>query len=180
MLGGAGYAIYDSSLTHAIQVSVPLFCSALFVACLFCHGELAERKPAVQHLTSFYMIIALGGALGAVCVGLLAPHVLSGVYELPIVLLLTTLLGAILLWQDGWGARLFRASMSAAMVAVVVFNVRSTEKDAIVMARNFYGALRVQQSPPGAAHPYRILFHGRIKHGAQFLDAPENLEPTTY
>ncbi len=65
-LGAAGYAIYDSSITHAIQISVPLFCSALFVVCFFCHGELVQRKPAVRYLTSFYLTIALGGALGAV------------------------------------------------------------------------------------------------------------------
>ena len=98
-LGTAGYAIYDSSITHAIQISVPLFCTALFVVCLFCHGELVQRKPVVRYLTSFYLIIALGGALGAVCIGLLAPHILSGIFELPIVLLLTAILASAVLWQ---------------------------------------------------------------------------------
>jgi hypothetical protein len=179
-LGCAGYAIHDSSITHAIQISVPLFCGALFVACLFCHGELVRRKPPVRYLTSFYLTIALGGALGAVCVGLLAPHILSGVYELPFILLLIAVLGAIVLWHEGWSARIFWAGMSIAMGAVLVMNIRATREDSIAMMRNFYGALRIQEFKTGLQLPYRSLVHGTIQHGAQYLSFPENRNPTTY
>jgi hypothetical protein len=179
-LGCAGSAIYDSSITHAIQISVPLFCAALFVVCLFCHGELVQRKPAVHYLTSFYLTIALGGALGAVCVGLLAPHILSGVYELPIVLLLAAILGGVVLWQEGWLARIFWLGVSGAMCAVLVWNVRTTSEDTVAMMRNFYGALRIQDFKVGRALPYRSLVHGTIQHGAQYLTFPENRNPTTY
>ncbi len=179
-LGCAGYAIYDSTITHAIQISVPLFCSVLFVVCLFCHGEIAQRKPAVGYLTSFYLIIALGGALGAVCVGLLAPHVLSGVYELPIVLLLGAVLGAVVLWHEGWSARIFWAAVTTAMGVVLAWNVRTTRQDTVAMMRNFYGALRVQEFTIGRLLPYRSLLHGTIQHGAQYLAFPENRNPTTY
>jgi hypothetical protein len=179
-LGCAGYAIHDSSITHAIQISVPLFCGALFVACLFCHGELVQRKPPVRYLTSFYLTMALGGALGAVCVGLLAPHILSGVYELPIILLLTAVLGAIVLWHEGWSARIFWAGMSIAMGAVLVMNIRATREDTVAMMRNFYGTLRIQEFKIGLQLPYRSLVHGTIQHGAQYLSFPENRNPTTY
>jgi hypothetical protein len=179
-LGCAGYALYDSSIAHAIQISVPLFCLALLIVCLFCHGEIVQRRPAVRYLTSFYLLIALGGALGAACVGLLAPHVLSGVYELPIVLLLAALLGVVVLWHEGWSARLFWASVTAAMCAVLVLNVRSTRLDTVAMFRNFYGALRIQEFRVGLRLPYRTLLHGTIQHGAQYLSFPENRNPTTY
>ena len=180
VLGAAGYAVYDSSITHAIQISVPLFCSALFVVCLFCHGELVQRKPVVHYLTSFYLIIALGGAVGAVCVGLLAPHLLSGIYELPIVLLMGALLASIVLWQEGWSARIFWPAVSGAMVAVLVLHIRSTREDTVAMMRNFYGTLRVQEFKAGRILPYRSLVHGTIQHGAQYLSFPENRNPTTY
>jgi hypothetical protein len=179
-LGAAGYAIYDSSITHAIQISVPLFCSALFVVCFFCHGELVQRKPAVRYLTSFYLTIALGGALGAVCVGLLAPHVLSGIYELPIVLLLAAILASVVLWRDGWSARIFWACVTISMGAVLVYNVRTMREDTVAMMRNFYGALRIQEFKTGLKLPYRSLVHGTIEHGAQYLSFPENRNPTTY
>ena len=174
-LGTAGYAIYDTSATHPLQISVPVFCGALLVFCLFCHGELALRKPATRYLTTFYLTIALGGAIGAIGIGLIAPHVLSGVYELPIALMLTAFL-----WHEGWQARIFWAAIGLALAAVLVQNVRSTEENSLVMVRNFYGALRVQESPPGAKKPYRTLLNGKIKHGDQFLSAPESLQPTTY
>jgi hypothetical protein len=179
-LGCAGYAIYDSSITHAVQISVPLFCSALFVVCLFCHGELAQRKPAVRHLTSFYLIIALGGALGAVCVGLLAPHIFYGIYELPAGLLLASFLGTVVLWHEGWSARIFWAAVTAAMGVVLVSNIRTTRQDTVAMMRNFYGALRIQEFKVGLQLPYRSLLHGTIQHGAQYLTFPENRNPTTY
>jgi hypothetical protein len=179
-LGTAGYAIYDSSITHAIQISVPLFCSALFVVCLFCHGELVQRKPAVRYLTSFYLILSLGGALGAVCVGLLAPHILSGIFELPIVLLLGAALAAVVLWREGWSARLFWACVTACMCAVLIVNVRTMRESTVAMMRNFYGALRIQEFKIGLQLPYRSLVNGTIEHGAQYLAFPENRNPTTY
>ena len=179
-LGAAGYAIYDSSITHAIQISVPLFCSALFVVCFFCHGELVQRKPSVRYLTSFYLTIALGGALGAVCVGLLAPHILSGIYELPIVLLLTAILASVVLWREGWSARIFWACVTVSMGAVLVYNVRTMRESTVAMMRNFYGALRIQEFKTGLKLPYRSLVHGTIEHGAQYLSFPENRNPTTY
>ena len=179
-LGTAGYAIYDSSITHAIQISVPLFCSALFVVCLFCHGELVQRKPAARYLTSFYLFVALGGALGAVSVGLLAPHILSGIYELPIVLVLAAFLATVVLWLEGWSARIFWASIAVAMCAALVFNIRTTRQDAVRMMRDFYGALRIQEFKAGRLLAYRTLLHGTIQHGAQYLSFPENRNPTTY
>jgi hypothetical protein len=179
-LGTAGYATYDSSVTHAVQISVPLFCFALFVVCFFCHGELVQRKPDVRYLTSFYLLIALGGAIGAVCVGLLVPHVLSGIYELPIVLLFAALLATVVLWHEGWSARVFWPAVSVAMVVVLVLNIRSTREDTVAMMRNFYGALRIQEFKAGLILPYRSLVHGTIQHGAQYLSFPENRNPTTY
>jgi len=178
MLGGAGYAVYDSSLTQAIQIGVPLFCGVLFVVCLFCHGELVQRKPAAHYLTSFYLVIALGGALGAMCVGLLAPHILPGVYELPIVLLLSAMLGVVVHWHEGWGARIFWPSLAVVMCGVLVSNIRTTREGTVTMRRNFYGAIRIEQA--GSLMPYRSLVHGGIQHGAQFLSWPENRNPTTY
>jgi SAM-dependent methyltransferase len=179
-LGAAGYAIYDSSISHAIQISVPLFCTALFVVCLFCHGELVQRKPAVRYLTSFYLTLALGGSIGAICVGLLAPHVLSGIFELPIVLLLAALLATVVLWREGWSARLFWACVTACMCAVLVVNVRTMRDGTVAMMRNFYGALRIQEFKAGLQLPYRSLVNGTIEHGAQYLAFPENRNPTTY
>jgi MFS family permease len=76
-----------------LQLAAPLYLVGLFVACMVCHGELARLKPDPAHLTRFYLMISLGGALGAVLVAIVAPLALAGYFELGIALVA---LGAIL------------------------------------------------------------------------------------
>jgi len=179
-LGSWGYAVQESSVTESIQVSVPLFSVGLFICCLFCHGELAARRPAARHLTSFYLMVSLGGALGATFVGLLAPHIFSAIYELPLALILTAFLAAVVLWSEGWMMRVLWVGAVIAMFVVFVRNVRSYEKDRIVTVRSFYGALRVKEFRDWLKQPYHTLYNGTIEHGAQFVNPPMSLQPTTY
>jgi len=48
-------------------------CSAFFATALVCHGELAKDRPSVKHLTEFYLMMSVGGMLGGVFNGLIAP-----------------------------------------------------------------------------------------------------------
>ncbi len=57
---------------------------ALFVLALSCHGELYARRPAPSRLTEFYLWTSLGGVIGGVFAGLLAPYLFSRTYEYPI------------------------------------------------------------------------------------------------
>ncbi len=66
----AFYLSVHFSLVTLEMVIVPLL---LFVACMICHGELVRLKPAVQRLTSFYLAISAGGALGGMFVAIAAP-----------------------------------------------------------------------------------------------------------
>ena len=179
-LGSLGYAIYDPAYTESVQVSVPIFCVGLFFCCWFCHGELALRRPAPRYATSFYLMISLGGALGAIFVGLAAPHMFTAIYELPLALIFTALLAVATLWPQGWLIRIFWVAAAASMAFVLVRNVRGYEKDTIVRVRSFYGALRVRQFTNWLKEPYRTLYHGKIEHGAQYVNPPSSLLPTTY
>ena len=71
-----------------LRWAVPLFAAGLFVACMFCHGELARAKPDPRHLTLYYLMISVGGAIGGVAVAMGAPQLLSGYYEMQIALVL--------------------------------------------------------------------------------------------
>jgi hypothetical protein len=179
-LGAMGYAVYDWRSVDAIQVSVPLFCVGLFVACMFCHGELNRLRPSENRLTSFYLMLSLGGALGAIFVGLIVPHVFDGLYEFPVILVLTAILALVTFWSGGWSARALWACVSVAMVIVLSINVRDFKRNSMVMARNFYGALRVKQTSEFGDHQARVLYHGTIRHGAQYLLLPWRKQPTTY
>jgi hypothetical protein len=179
-LGSLGYAIYEPMYTESVQVSVPVFCVGLFLCCWFCHGELALRRPAPRYATSFYLMISLGGALGAIFVGIAAPHLFTSIYELPLALVFTALLAIAALWPQGWLIRLFWTVAAASMVFVLVRNVREYDANTMVRVRSFYGALRVRQFTNWLKEPYRTLYNGRIEHGAQYVNPPSSLLPTTY
>lgn len=179
-LGAMGYVLYDARGLSAIQVSVPLFCIGLFACCMFCHGELNRLRPSEAYLTLFYLMLSLGAALGAVFVGLIAPHIFDNLYEFPLTLLFTAVLALLTFWSGGWSARALWSCVTVAMAIVLVMNVRSYQRNSFVMVRNFYGALRVTTTSEFGGHKARVLFHGTIRHGAQYELLPWRKQPTTY
>jgi hypothetical protein len=179
-LGMLGYAIYTIDAIEAIQISIPIFLLGLFACCMFCHGELNRLRPESSGLTGFYLVIAAGGAAGAIFVGLIAPQIFSGVYELPLTLFLTAALAAALTWLEGnWPVRLLWVAMSAAIAVVFAKNVHDYRAGALSLRRSFYGSLRVVESRAGP-HQNRTLYHGTIEHGTQFLLPPLRSRPTSY
>ena len=155
------------------------FCVALFFLCLFLHRELYERRPATPHLTSFYLYVAAGGALGSVLVAIVAPLVSPGNYDVAIGLLLTAALGLVATWR---GARLVRVVWAALLLDGVALVGSQVEADlgAIARVRNFYGTVRVTHAhePPKAA--VRSLYHGLIVHGRQIVHSEFRRLPVTY
>lgn len=65
---------------------------AFFATAMVCHGELIRTRPAVQHVTEFYLWLSAGGLLGGVFNALLAPLAFSLPLEYPLVLVLACLL----------------------------------------------------------------------------------------
>ncbi len=180
-LGILGYAIYNINSLIAIQVSLPIFLGGLFICCLFCHGELNRLRPHSKDLTGFYLLIAAGGAAGAVFVGLVAPAIFKGIYELPIALVFTALLALATAWPDrNLAATVLWVAVTACMIAVAVANVKAYRENSLSLRRSFYGSLRVIQTPHAGPDQQRILFHGTIEHGSEFLLPPRRLRPTTY
>ncbi len=91
MLAGPGVKIYTQ---------VGIYCAALFVFVMVCHGELYRLRPHPRHLTAFYLMLSLGGALGGIFVGLVAPNVFDQYYELHACLLLTPALVLYAFYRD--------------------------------------------------------------------------------
>jgi SAM-dependent methyltransferase len=180
-LGVMGWTVADPKLTHELTLQIGVFCAGLFVACMFCHGELVRLKPAPRFLTRFYLMISLGGAVGAVLVGIIAPLVLPAHFELALGLVGASLL---LAWQV---RRMHPVYLTLAAVAVLatigtgVWSVRQFYDDVIVSKRNFYGVLRVTEWGQDEPEEHRrSLIHGQILHGQQFQAADLKGVPTTY
>lgn len=72
----------------------------LFAFCMTCHGELVGLKPHSRHLTFYYLVIALGGALGGVFVGLAAPLLFTSFWEFNIMATVSWVVLAIVFARD--------------------------------------------------------------------------------
>jgi protein-L-isoaspartate O-methyltransferase len=70
---------------------VAIHALAFFVFALVCHGELARRRPAAQHLTAFYMWMSAGGMIGGLSAGLIAPNLFNWIAEYPLLIVLALL-----------------------------------------------------------------------------------------
>ncbi len=97
-LPALAYEISGRGDLSNLKVAVAFFCSVLFVLFMVCHGELARRRPAPAYLTSFYLMVSVGGAIGGLLIGFAAPYFLNALYDLPIVVSLTGFLLVYLLW----------------------------------------------------------------------------------
>ena len=189
-VGGMGYALSEDFENAGIKALIPLFACGLFVCCMVCHGELVRLKPHPKYLTSFYLMISLGGALGGVFVGLVAPHLFTGYFELPVGLAATAVvvLGALHLDPASEFYRAWKRPVSivcqlltAGLILYMGIQIRENTKGARVLVRNFYGGLKINDTAPSRDEgAVRKLTHGTIDHGEQFLDPKRRDQPTTY
>lgn len=224
------YVISSNGNIREPKFAIAVICTATFVLFMFCHGELARRRPEPAHLTSFYLMVAAGGAAGGVFIGIAAPYLFNALYDSIIVLSLTSLLLVFLLrpkqvllrqkklivlallvagsvmYMARYG---MTAILCAGLLAVCVHRASRGDEGATLyavaiglaagiagyltqditvsiggsrmLARNFYGALAVYDEPSsGNLGPVRVLRHGAIVHGEQFLWRQYQVRATTY
>ncbi len=91
-------ALYQPSIGSAWQI--PIYSFALFASCMVCHGELVQLKPAKGYLTSFYLFVAAGGALGGIFVSIIAPVIFKGFWEFHLSVWLCCILFCLILLRD--------------------------------------------------------------------------------
>ncbi len=173
---------------HApVRTQVPLFSAGLLIVCMTGHGELARLRPHPRHLTGFYFCLSVGGALGGVFAGLVAPRIFNSLFELPLGLVLCGLLAFVAWARDSkpeprWvrrGLMAMLALSAGGVLAMATTYLRASAKESLIQARNFYGALRVKEEGEGDDR-MRLLLHGTINHGGQFLQPGHERDPATY
>ena len=173
------WTLYDLDLVRRIALQAGVFVGGLFVVCMFCHGELARDRPPPLQLTQFYLCVAAGGALGGAAVGLGAPALLPGYFEVEIGLVLVALA---VMWRSfrrsaAW--LLAGASATLCAAATAAYRIDNATADVVSMSRNFYGVVRVREvGEPQALE--RKLVHGTILHGHQYLSSETRRRPTSY
>ncbi len=83
-----------SGVAFSFGQEIGLQLAALFAFCMLCHGELARLRPDPRYLTSYYLLISAGGALGGWLVSLVAPLVFATFFEWRLALVVGCLLAA--------------------------------------------------------------------------------------
>ena len=185
-LAGMAYMIYAEEGNFNIKYAIPGFAAGLFICCMFCHGELARRRPAPRHLTLFYLMVSLGGALGGIFVALIAPRVFRAYWELPLGLITCGILAMIAVWSlrvpklGAWPIRAVIFIAVAVLAGYFVRQERRLAKNLVLQARNFYGPLQVRDDLPTEDYAQRTLLHGTIDHGSQLQDPVLRYVTTSY
>lgn len=99
LLAGACYVLAGGAV-RSIALQIIVYACTLFIACMICHGELYLSKPAPRFLTSFYLMVAVGGVLGGVVAAIVAPLMFKGPWEYEIGLWSSALLLLYTLFHD--------------------------------------------------------------------------------
>jgi spermidine synthase len=173
--------LFRGDWAMSLKLGIPLFVVGLFVCCMFCHGELARTKPSSEQLTSFYLMVALGGALGGLFTSVVATRLLPGPFELQIGIAACAMLALVRLYGYSSPKHLIVLGLLMLLAFVGTVKFRASASGIRVMVRNFYGSLWVKDSDGGdGEEAARVLYHGPIIHGAQFLSAARAREATTY
>lgn len=179
-------------LRHNMVLVAGVHLALFFLLSMVCHGEVVRRKPASRYLTSFYLSVASGGALGGLLVAVVCPQLFSSFLELPLGLLAGSVLTIWVFLRDGYprwlsGATLLlkaaAAMAGATLLGLVVWAQWEVwdREPCLVLARNFYGVLSVRERHEGDPDIHGwALYHGSTLHGYQYADQSARAAPTTY
>ena len=183
MLCVMAWFLADKSLQFELLWHILVFVAGLYFVCMFCHGELALRRPGPRHLTLFYLMVSLGGVLGGILVGIVAPVTLPGYLELEIALVVVAVLALVVNLDRPGPILAMLTAIIGATFASLAWRVHHFTEDAVHLARNHYGVLRVKENTTTVGDAdvrYRSIVHGAILHGEQWLSEKYRRSATTY
>lgn len=146
----------------------------MFVGCLLCHSELYRRRPADRdQLTSFYLMVAIGGAVGGVLVGIIAPLYFRDFWEYPAALIICADLLVAIAFQERRGGiyklRITIVAVSLVTAGYILLLRFANFTTAQEVSRNFYGVQRVRLEQFRGVEAYSLV-SGSIVHGIQAVD----------
>ncbi|MBN3724168.1 fused MFS/spermidine synthase [Burkholderia sp. Ac-20379] len=175
----------------SLALPIAVFSAGLFFACMVAHGELARRKPHPRHLTSFYLALSVGGAIGGVFAVFVAPSCFNGDHELPIGMAAMAILALLVVYRSlpvaagkpagaaAWLGLTATTTVAGALIACLCYGSFLRLSSTRLSVRNFYGTLAVSDRGAGE-QAKRGLSNGLIAHGEQYLAADRRAWPTTY
>lgn len=123
------FQLLDLANGAPLWLQIAGYTLTLFVACMFCHGELYGVKPPPKYLTSYYLAISAGGALGGVFVAVIAPAIFDDYRELPLGLWILTYFAGVVCFRHASRAIPYAAAIGLMIGTIVIPFVRSRVDD---------------------------------------------------
>ncbi len=161
---------------------------ALFVTCTAMATWQYSLRPQESGLTRYYLMMAIGGAIGGLLGSIIAPLVFHEALEYPVALVGATVMIAAHTYINR--SHLHPASRMAYVLPAVatVFLLSGTHNAAletIWKGRSFYSILAIRDemsvSPDGRKHHIRHFYHGNTVHGRELVSGRASPpEPLAY
>jgi len=169
----------DTIISGFVTSGISLHLICFFLVSLTCHAKVAVTRPAPAYLTSFYLVIALGGIIGSSCNSFIAPLIFSDFYDYQIALAIAA---AVLVCSIKFETtkRFLPASslivIAATGLALIVCNLNKDPRE-IVSKRNFFGVLKIKTDKNNATSQ---IWNGVTLHGGESLDKDKRNTPIFY
>ena len=105
------YFVFDN-----MWVGAAIHLGLFFINAMVCHGELAKDKPDASELTTFFLFMSLGGALGGIFTALIAPVIFDIILEYPLGIVLACLARPDMMYRDS-------RSKKSMLITAIVFGL---------------------------------------------------------
>lgn len=175
-------ALYQGFLMP-LGAQVFLFFTLLMAASMVCHGELARRRPSKERLTAFYLAMSIGGALGGIFVGGVAPLAFLGFWELNLSILAAWM--AVMMTAEAPKGSLgkVRVWATVAMFAFLLLALSAEmfpKESERLRFRDFYGRYSVRSGLwKDRGRECAAMYSGKTAHGIQ-CESPDPKDPMSY
>ncbi len=202
-----GAVVMNQGVEAKMLTQIIGYSALCFGVSMCCHGELSRLKPDPEHLTFYYLLISIGGALGGVFVAIVAPAIFVNYYEFPLSVIAAL---AVVLIAYGWqlfskldekirmvgegkipasivgrqwpGVLFFALSLFIGMIAAGITGIATWKLIRDDRAEEVLLQCRNEYGTLTVEEwEYtRQLTNGRIKHGFQYKDDRWSRTPTSY
>lgn len=181
-----GLIIYTAHWSGYSVIIVLL--ALLYCGCMVTLGELFNIRPDQAKVVGYYTAIALGGVLGGAFIHA-SNFIMNRAWDFFSVLIILALIVLKIQWRmsrnDKLSWNLFLMVFSCLGFMFFCFALTTDllrSSDAVIARlRNVYGLIQVKEYRfKDPSYDYRMLLHGKIMHGAQYMDPLKSKIATTY
>ncbi len=171
---------YNETVSAGVVTSgISLHLICLFIVSLTCHAKVASSRPKPRHLTSYYLVIALGGIMGSSFNSFIAPLILNDYFEYQIALAASA---AVLICSihferkkalvKQWGL----VVIGSVVLSLLICRMNEDPRD-IVSKRNFFGVVKIKTD---SAKTTSQIWNGVTLHGGEIIDKEGRNKPIFY